>query len=114
MTEALSLVEGARERSVPLKLVGGLAVRYLTPDYPPRTHERQDLDLASVSRTRPQLTEFLLALGHDPDQRSNALYGHKQLFFSSPHPRASEGVLDRMVMSHAAGFSARIDRCPVP
>src|SRR5437867_3269675 len=113
MTEALSLVEGARERSVPLKLVGGLAVRYLTPDYPPRTRARQDLDLASVSRTRPQLTEFLIGLGHEPDKRFNALYGHKQLFFSSPEGRAIDVLIDRMEMCHELVFSERIDRHPV-
>jgi hypothetical protein len=113
MTEALSLVEGARERGVPLKLVGGLAVRYLTPDYPPRTRARQDLDLASVSRTRPQLTEFLIGLGHEPDKRFNALYGHKQLFFSSPEGRAIDVLIDRMEMCHELVFSERIDRHPV-
>ena len=46
---ALRLVEGAASRNVPLRLVGGLAVRYLTPGYPPRVRDRQDLDLASVS-----------------------------------------------------------------
>jgi hypothetical protein len=113
MNEALSLVEGARERGVPLKLVGGLAVRYLTPDLPPRTRARQDLDLASVSTTRPQLTEFLIGRGHQPDKRFNALYGHKQLFFSSPGGRAIDILIDRMEMCHELVFSERIDRHPV-
>jgi hypothetical protein len=113
MTEALALVEGARERGVPLKLVGGLAVRYLTPDYPPRTRARQDLDLASVWRARPQLTEFLIGLGYEPDKRFNALYGHKQLFFSSPEGRAIDVPIDRMEMCHELTFSERIDRHPV-
>ncbi len=33
---AIRAVEAANEEEVPLKLLGGQAVRYLTPDYPPR------------------------------------------------------------------------------
>ncbi len=113
MSEAMALIEGARERGVPLKLVGGLAVRYLTPGYPPRTRERQDLDLASVSRSRPQLTEYLIGLDYEPDRRFNALYGHKQLFFSSPEGRAIDVLIDRMEMCHVLEFAERIDRHPV-
>lgn len=113
MSEALALIEGAAERSVPLKLVGGLAVRFLTPDFPPRTRERQDLDLASVSRTRTQLTEYLVELNYEPDKRFNALYGHKQLFFSSPQGRAVDVLVDRMEMCHVLEFQDRIERHPV-
>lgn len=110
LEEALSLVEGARLRGVPLRLVGGLAVRYLTPTLPPRTRERQDLDLASVSRSRPQLTEFLVGLGCEADKRFNALYGHKQLFFSTPEGRAIDVLVDRMEMCHIVEFADRIER----
>ena len=113
LVEALSLVEGARLRGVPLRLVGGLAVRYLTPSLPPRTRERQDLDLASVSRSRPQLTEFLVGLGCEADKRFNALYGHKQLFFSTPKGRPIDVVVDRMEMCHTVEFADRIERHPV-
>jgi hypothetical protein len=113
MDEALALIEGARVRDVPLRLVGGLAVRYLTPGYPPRSRDRQDLDLASVSRARRELTDFLIELGHEPDKRFNALYGHKQLFFSSPAGRAIDVLIDRMEMCHELAFSERIDRLPV-
>ena len=113
MEEAVFLVERAREHEVPLRLVGGLAVRYLTPGFPPRTRERQDLDLASVSRTRPQLTSFLVDLGYEPDKRFNALYGHKQLFFSSPSGRAVDVLVDHMEMCHVLEFQHRIERHPV-
>ena len=33
---AIQAVEAANEEEVPLKLLGGQAVRYLTPDFPPR------------------------------------------------------------------------------
>ena len=113
LAEALQLVEGARNCGVPMKLVGGLAVRYLTPGFPPRTRDRQDLDFASVSSARRQLTEYLTELDHEPDKRFNALYGHKQLYFSSPNGRGIDVLIDRMEMCHVVEFQDRIDRLPV-
>jgi len=112
LSEALQLIEEAQEVDVPLRLVGGLAVRVLCPDFPPRVRERQDLDLASVSRTRPRLTEFLVERGYEPDKRFNALYGHKQLFFGSPTGRAVDVLIDVMEMCHALPFKDRIERMP--
>ncbi len=113
MRSALELIEGAGTRGVPLRLVGGLAVRYLTPDYPPRTRDRQDLDLASVSRVRPQLTEYLVGRGYEPDKRFNALYGRKQLYFGAPDGRSVDVLVDRLEMCHVVEFAGRIERMPV-
>ncbi len=110
---ALGLIEGARERGLPLRLVGGLAVRYLTPAFPPRTRERQDLDLASVSTARLPLTGYLIELAYEPDKRFNALYGHKQLFFAAPDGRGVDILIDRMEMCHVVEFLDRIERHPV-
>ena len=71
---ALDLVRGATAEAVPLRLIGGLAVRVLCPAFPPRVRARQDLDLASVSSARARLTDFLVQRGHEPDKRFNALY----------------------------------------
>lgn len=113
LPEALKLVEGARERGVPLRLVGGLAVRYLTPEFLPRRRERQDLDLASVSTARLPLTVYLMELDYEPDKRFNALYGHKQLFFAASDGRGVDVLIDRMEMCHVVEFLGRIERLPV-
>ncbi len=112
--EALSLIEGARAAGIPVRLVGGLAVRYLTPDFPPRAREGQDLDLASVSAQRKPLTEFLAGRGYDPDRTFNALYGHKQLYFASPDSgHVVDVLLDRLEMCHTLEFAQRVERMPV-
>ena len=113
MGTALALIRGAEDRGVPLRLVGGFAVRHLTPSFPPRTRDRQDLDLASVSRSRSQLTEFLQALGYEPDKRFNALYGHKQLYFAASEGFSVDVLIDRLEMCHVVEFADRIDRLPV-
>lgn len=113
LDEALDLVARAERAGIPLRLIGGLAVRVLCPDFPPRFRNRQDLDLASTSAARPPLTELLIGLGYEPDRRFNALYGHKQLYFASPRGRAVDVLLDRLEMCHVLEFRDRIERMPV-
>jgi hypothetical protein len=113
LDEALDLVARAERAGIRLRLIGGLAVRVLCPDFPPRIRNRQDLDLASTSAARPPLTELLIGLGYEPDRRFNALYGHKQLYFASPRGRAVDVLLDRLEMCHVLEFKERIERMPV-
>jgi hypothetical protein len=113
LATAVDLVQGAAAEGVPLRLVGGLAVRVLCPEFPPRVRDRQDLDLASVSAARPRLTSYLMERGHEPDKRFNALYGHKQLFFAAPDGRAVDVLIDQLEMCHVLTFKDRIERMPL-
>ncbi len=111
--EALGVISGAQEAGIPVRLVGGLAVRYLTPSFPPRARDGQDLDLASISGQRKPLTEFLVARGYEPDKTFNALYGHKQLYFVSPGSgHVVDVLLDKLEMCHTLQFGDRIARMP--
>jgi hypothetical protein len=113
LDEGLELIRVAGTAGVPLRLVGGLAVRALCPSFPPRTRDNQDLDLASVSRSRPALTSILAGMGYEPDKRFNALYGHKQLYFSSPLGRPVDVLVDHVEMCHDLVFADRIERMPL-
>ena len=53
LDEARSLIDLATERGVVLRLVGGLAVRVLCPDLPPRSRTGQDLDFCSRRLVAP-------------------------------------------------------------
>ena len=108
----MSVIGGAQQAGIPVRLIGGLAVRYLTPEYPPRARDGQDLDLASVSAHRRPLSDFLVSKGYEADRTFNALYGHKQLYFSSPSGRAIDVLIDRLEMSHTLQFADRIERMP--
>jgi hypothetical protein len=113
LAEALSIVRGASERGIAVRLVGGLAVRVLCPDLPPRHGDAQDLDFVSVGPARQGLTAFLSDLGYVPDRTFNALYGRKQLFFSHGETgRAVDVIIDRLDMCHALEFKDRIERMP--
>jgi hypothetical protein len=113
LAEALSIVRGASERGIAVRLVGGLAVRVLCPDLPPRHRDAQDLDFVSVSPARQGLTVFLSEQGYVPDRTYNALYGRKQLFFSHGETgRALDVIIDRLDMCHSLEFKDRIERMP--
>jgi hypothetical protein len=109
---AVQVVRDAAEGGVPLRLLGGQAVRLLCPDFPPRTREDQDLDFASVTRARTQVVAFLTSRGFEEDRRFNALHGHRQMYFRTSEGRTVDVVLDQLRMCHVLDFSDRIDRMP--
>ena len=52
LPEATTLVRGAAEAGQQLKILGGLGVRVLCPDFPPRLRAGQDIDLACLGKSR--------------------------------------------------------------
>jgi hypothetical protein len=114
MAEAMDLISAAGEQGITVRLLGGMAVRVLCPDFPPRPSAGlQDIDLASVTSSRKALQNFLIAQGHQPDKNFNALYGHKQMYFvSALSGRPIDVLIDKLCMCHELEFSGRITRMP--
>jgi hypothetical protein len=103
----------AAERDVPLRLIGGQAIRLLTPDFPPRARSGQDMDFASVSSAKGAVMEFLAAQGFQGDKRFNTIHGHKQMYFTTPDGGTSvDVVMDQLNMCHVLTFKDRISRMP--
>jgi hypothetical protein len=114
LEEAVRICTAAADERITVRLAGGLAIEYLTPEFPPRGGDRQDLDLATQSSDRRPLTRFLAARGYVSDKNFNALYGHKQLYFQSAETGRSLDVLvDRLHMCHTVEFAGRLGRMPV-
>lgn len=112
--EAVRICGTAAGEGITVRLAGGLAIQYLTPEFPPRGGDRQDLDLATLSSDRRPLTQFLAGRGYVADKTFNALYGHKQLYFQSAETGRSLDVLvDRLHMCHTVEFAGRLGRMPV-
>jgi hypothetical protein len=108
-----ALIDLAAERGIVLRLLGGLAIRFLCPDLPPRTRAGQDLDFGSLSSTRRELTAMLVERGFEPDKTFNALYGNKQLYFAHPGTGLAVDVLiDKLHMCHTLEFADRLARLP--
>jgi hypothetical protein len=108
---AEALIDLAGRRGIVLRLFGGLAIRLLCPDLPPRTRVGQDLDFCSLSATRRELTTILDEQGYVPDKMFNALNGDKQLYFSHPETGLAVDVLiDKLHMCHTLRFAERLAR----
>jgi hypothetical protein len=112
--EAVRICQTAADAGITVRLAGGLAIQYLTPEFPPRGGDSQDLDLATVSKERRSLSEFLAGHSYVADKTFNALYGHKQLYFQSTETGRSVDVLvDRLHMCHTVEFAGRLGRMPL-
>ena len=112
LPEALRLARGAADASLGLKLLGGLAVRVLCPDFPPRLRRDQDIDFACVSKQRKKVADYLDRAGCEPDRRFNNLNGDRQMYFTAPSGRPIDVMVDRLSMCHVLDFRPSFDRQP--
>jgi hypothetical protein len=110
---AVEVSRKAAERGLPLRLLGGQAVRLLCPEFEPRRKKGQDLDFASVRSARKQVAEFLTAEGFQPEVRFNTLHGDRQMLFGTPDGSAAvDVIIDQLQMCHVLVFKNRLDRMP--
>ncbi|HBW20730.1 MAG: hypothetical protein ACLPN6_00615 [Streptosporangiaceae bacterium] len=104
LPEAMTLAGAAAEAGLGLKLLGGLAVRVICPDFPPRLRRDQDIDFACLSRGRKDVAAFLERSGCQPDRRFNNLNGDRQMYFVAPSGRPIDVMVDRLSMCHVLDF----------
>ena len=113
LPEALALARGAADASLGLKLLGGLAVRVLCPDFPPRLRRDQDIDFACVTKQRKKVADWLDGAGCEPDRRFNNLNGDRQMYFNAPSGRPIDVMVDKLSMCHVLDFRPSFDRQPL-
>ena len=108
LPEAVTLVEGAISAGLPLRLLGGLGVRALCPDFPPRLRAGQDMDLACGGKGRRDVAGYLEKSGCVPDKMFNSLNGDRQMYFIAPSGRPVDVMVDRLVMCHTLDFRSSL------
>ena len=95
-----------------LKLLGGLAVRVICPDFPPRQRAGQDMDFACLAKGRKNVAAYLERSGCQPDKRFNNLNGDRQMYFNAPSGRPIDVMVDRLVMCHTLDFRPSFGSLP--
>jgi hypothetical protein len=111
--ESVAVVREANASGIPLKLIGGQAVRLLCPLFPHRARDDQDMDFACVSSKKREVIDFFEARGFLGDRRFNLLHGDRQIYLTTPDGKTSvDVVMDRLNMCHVLDFRDRIDRLP--
>ena len=106
LPEALGLARAAAETGLGLKLLGGLAVRVLCPDFPPRLRRDQDIDFACLAKGRKDVAAWLA-------DRFNNLKGDRQMYFNAPSGRPIDVMVDRLTMCHTLDFRPSFGRLPL-
>src|SRR5215472_15115365 len=112
LTDAMGIARGAARAGVGLKLLGGLGVRVLCPDFPPRLRRDQDMDFACLSKERKKVADWLAKNGCEPDRRFNNLNGERQMYFTAPSGRPVDVMVDRLTMCHTLDFRPSFGRLP--
>jgi hypothetical protein len=114
--EARRVVAAAAEREVPVRLVGGLAVRLRATEPMPAALARgyKDIDLVTLKGKGKDVVGLLRELGYEPQDRFNAMNGHERLLF---HDLANGRQLDVFVgafrMCHEIPVTQRIALDPI-
>ena len=106
LPEATTLVRGAGDAGHRLKILGGLGVRVLCPDFPPRLRAGQDIDLACLGKNRRKIADYLESAGCEGDRRFNNLNGDRQMYFTAPSGRPIDVMVDRLSMCHTLDFKS--------
>ncbi|HEX4660649.1 MAG TPA: hypothetical protein VH307_24935 [Streptosporangiaceae bacterium] len=113
LPEAIGLARGAADAGLGLKLLGGLAVRVLCPDFPPRLRAGQDMDFACLGKGRKNVAAYLEQNGCQPDRRFNNLNGDRQMYFTAPSGRPVDVMVDRLTMCHTLDLRPAFGKLPL-
>jgi hypothetical protein len=109
--EARRLLSSAREQTIPLHLLGGVAIELRRPPTKPRLLERtyKDIDFLGRKGSRPQLMRFLDREGYVPDEAFNTANGRRRLlFWDLSHGRQVDVFIEEFEMCHVIPIADRV------
>lgn len=116
IAEGTRIAEVAAERGVPLRLMGGVAVALCCPSgrQPPLRRRYSDIDFATSSAARAEVSRLLQELGYVPDREFNTLHGRHRLYFTDPaNRRHLDGFVDGADLCHHIDFRKRLEAVPL-
>jgi hypothetical protein len=114
--EAKRVLTRADAEHVPLRLLGGVAIKLRAPGELPAAFARSyvDLDFATRKKTGGQAAELLRAEGYEPHVAFNALHGgDRMLFFDNEHDRQVDVFVGAFSMCHKIPLDERLEVDPV-
>ncbi len=114
VAEGRAIVAAAAARSIPVRLVGGVAIwlrgspaarAALGRSYP-------DIDLVAHKRQSRMLRSVLEAEGFEPERVFNATHGARRLLYHAPGGWQVDIFLDTFEMSHTLDLGKRLEAEP--
>jgi len=113
--EADRLLGAAGEADVPVRLVGGLAVRAHLPagTEPIIVREYKDIDLVTLKGRGRAVSAFMTEQGYEADRVFNTTNGHRRLlYYDVPHQRQVDVFVGAFEMCHSIPITERIELHP--
>jgi hypothetical protein len=116
VSEGQRLLARAAETDVPLRLLGGVAIRLRAPGdlLPAFRRTYADLDFVTARKGASRAAELFRNEGYEPHVAFNALHGNERLlFFDVDHDRQVDIFVGAFAMSHKIPLDARLEVDPV-
>jgi hypothetical protein len=116
LDEARRLATAALERDIPLRLVGGLAVRIRVDEdfHPGLSRDYKDIDFVTPKGRGKLVAGFIQEMGWEPQAQFNAMNGHERLlFYDLEHQRQLDVFVGAFRMCHEIPINNRITVDPM-
>jgi hypothetical protein len=110
--EAGRLLESAKSRGLPLRVLGGVAIRMRAPVKLPPALQRSygDADFVTAKGASARAQEFFQDEGYEPQVAFNALHGRERLlFFDNDNDRQIDVFVGAFEMSHKVPLAERME-----
>ena len=114
--EARRLTDAAADQELPIRLVGGLAIKLRADGslHPALTRAYKDIDLVTPKGRGKPVGAFLTTMGYAPDEPFNAFNGGTRLlFYDLAHERQLDVFVGIFRMCHEIPLTDRVTLDPV-
>ncbi|MGO9960710.1 MAG: hypothetical protein ACLP50_32825 [Solirubrobacteraceae bacterium] len=109
--EARRVMSAATEAGVPVRLVGGLAIKLHSAELPPALQRSyQDIDLVTTRKASRSTLKLLEVLGYTPNDRFNAINaGRRAVVYDLVHQRQVDVFVGEFQMCHKIDVASRLE-----
>ena len=115
VAEADRILTAAQSEDVPLRLIGGLAIRRQVGADVPAALQRsyQDVDLATPKGRGRAVAELMTGIGYEADKEFNTLQGtRRMIFYDVANQRKVDLFVGAFELCHTIAITDRIDVDP--
>src|SRR5215208_367774 len=111
VSEGERLLGLAAEEGVPLRLLGGVAVRLKAPELPPSlTREYKDIDFAVTKKGSGAADKLLREAGYEPHVAFNAMHARERgLYYDEANGRQVDLFIHAFRMCHEIPLGDRLE-----
>jgi hypothetical protein len=109
------LVSAARERSILMRVLGGLAIKvHRTSEHPVFEREYGDLDFVVAGKQRREFEAFMPQVGYSPHKQFNLLNGsERQIYYHNETEMKIDIFVDTFAMCHKIPLEGRLHLHPI-